>query len=124
MRVRLLALSMGIGLALVATGAMAHPKLTSASPAPDGTEHVVPPTKKICLNFSEGVIAKFSGIELRDESGKSIVTGTPTVDPKDKKQLVVPLNAPLPAGKYTVIWHAVSEDTHRVKGEYSFHVSN
>jgi methionine-rich copper-binding protein CopC len=26
------------------------------------------------------------------------------------------------AGHYKVTWHAVSEDTHRVKGEYSFGV--
>lgn len=123
MRAKILAVSMGIGLALVATGAMAHPKLTSASPAPDGSEHAAPPTKEIRLNFSEGVIAKFSGIELRDGSGKSIAMGTPAVDPKDKRQLVVPLSAPLVAGKYTVIWHAVSEDTHRVKGEYTFSIS-
>jgi len=32
----------------------------------------------------------------------------------------VPLPAPLTAGRYKITWHAVSEDTHRVKGEYSF----
>jgi len=124
MRARLLAISAGIGLALAATEAMAHPKLTSSAPPSDGIERAAPTTKEIRLNFSEGVIAKFSGLELRDESGKSIATGTPAVDLKDKKQLVVPLDAPLPAGKYRVIWHAVSEDTHHVKGEYTFTVGN
>ncbi|RXH01550.1 copper homeostasis periplasmic binding protein CopC [Bradyrhizobium zhanjiangense] len=124
MRARLLAISTGIGLALAATEAMAHPKLTSSAPPSDGIERAAPTTKEIRLNFSEGVIAKFSGLELRDESGKSIATGTPAVDLKDKKQLVVPLDAPLPAGKYRVIWHAVSEDTHRVKGEYTFTIGN
>src|SRR5258708_32871520 len=47
---------------------------------------------------SEGVIAKFSGVELKDESGKPIMTGAATADPKDKKQLVVPLATPLTAG--------------------------
>jgi methionine-rich copper-binding protein CopC len=77
---------------------------------------------EIKLNFSEGVIAKFSGLELKDEAGKTIATGIPVNDPKDQKQLVVPLPVPLKAGHYTVTWHAVSEDTHRVKGEYSFGV--
>lgn len=124
MRTRILAISAGIGLALVATGAMAHPKLTSSAPAENGMQHAAPPTKEIRLNFSEGVIAKFSGLKLLDESGKSIATGAPALDPKDRKQLVVPLDAPLPAGKYRVIWHAVSEDTHPVKGEYTFTVGN
>ncbi len=122
MRTRLLGLGTGIGLVLAATAAIAHPKLTSSTPAADGMERTVP--REIRLNFSEGVIAKFSGLELQDEGGKSVATGSPAVNPTDKKQLVVPLNAPLTAGKYRVLWHAVSEDTHRVKGEYTFTVGN
>jgi len=69
------------------------------------------------------VIAKFSGLELKDEAGKIITTGAPVNDPADRKQLVVPLPSPLIAGRYKVAWYAVSEDTHRVKGEYSFEVA-
>jgi methionine-rich copper-binding protein CopC len=107
-------------ISLLATSANAHPKLISASPAADVSSKVSP--TEIKLNFNEGVIAKFSGVEIKNESGKAIPTGVPLTDPKDQKQLVVPLPAPLMAGHYTVTWHAVSEDTHRVKGEYSFGV--
>ena len=110
---------MAIGLA--ATPAMAHPKLLSANPAADGSSTA---PKEIKLNFSEGVIAKFSGLELKDDSGKAVSTGVPVTDPKDQKQLIVSLPEPLAAGRYTVNWHAVSEDTHRVKGQYSFTVSH
>ena len=109
-----------LAISLLATAANAHPKLTSASPAADVSSKVSP--TEIKLNFSEGVIAKFSGLELKDEAGKTSATGVPTNDPKDQKQLIVPLPTPLTAGHYTVTWHAVSEDTHRVKGEYSFGV--
>ena len=109
-----------LAVSLLATSAYAHPKLTSATPAADVASKVSP--TEIKLNFSEGVIAKFSGMEIKNESGKAIPTGVPLTDPKDQKQLVVPLPAPLMAGHYTVTWHAVSEDTHRVKGEYSFGV--
>lgn len=102
----------------LATSAEAHPKLKSVTPAADVPSKVSP--REIKLNFSEGVIAKFSGLELKDKAGKTITTGVPTNDPGDRSQLVVPLPAPLMAGRYTVTWHAVSEDTHRVKGEYSF----
>jgi methionine-rich copper-binding protein CopC len=105
----------------LATSANAHPKLKSVSPAANVSSKVSP--KEIKLNFSEGVIAKFSGLELKDESGKTMTTGVPLNDPGDRKQLVVPLPAPLTAGRYKVTWHAVSEDTHRVKGEYLFEVA-
>lgn len=109
-----------LALALLATSANAHPKLKSASPAADISSKVSP--TEIRLSFSEDVIAKFSGVEIKNGYGKTIPTGVPVTDPKDQKQLVVPLSAPLMAGHYTVTWHAVSEDTHRVKGEYSFGV--
>jgi len=109
-----------LAISLLATAANAHPKLISASPSADVSSKISP--TEIKLNFSEGVIAKFSGLELKDEAGKTIATGAPVNDPKDQKQLVVPLSSPLPVGHYTVTWHAVSEDTHRVKGEYSFGV--
>ncbi len=109
-----------LAIGLLATSADAHPKLNSASPAADVSSKVSP--TEIKLNFSEDVIAKFSGVEIKDESGQAIPTGVPVTDPKDRKQLVVPLRAPLTAGHYTVTWHAVSEDTHRVKWEYSFGV--
>jgi methionine-rich copper-binding protein CopC len=107
-----------LAISLLATSANAHPKLNSVSPAADISSKISP--TEIKLNFSESVIAKFSGLELKDEAGKTIATGVPANDPKDQKQLVVPLPAPLMAGHYTVTWHAVSQDTHRVKGEYSF----
>jgi methionine-rich copper-binding protein CopC len=107
-------------ISLLATSANAHPKLNSASPAAEVSSKVSP--TEIKLNFSEGVIAKFSGLELNDEAGKTIATGVAVNDPRDIKQLVVPLPAPLKPGHYRVTWHAVSSDTHRVKGEFSFGV--
>ena len=62
-------------------------------------------------------------LELKEEAGNTIATGTPLNDPRNRKLLIVPLAAPLTAGRYKVSWHAVSEDTHRVKGEYSFEVA-
>ena len=73
-----------LAISLLATSANAHPKLTSASPAADVSSKVSP--TEIKLNFSEGVIAKFSGVEIKNESGKTIPTGVPVIDPKDQKQ--------------------------------------
>ncbi len=105
---------------VMTTAAIAHPTLKSATPPAEGAAARAP--NEIRLSFSEGVIPKFSGVELKDQNGKRIATGPATTDPKDRKQLVVPLKAPLQAGAYTVDWHVVSVDTHRVKGSYSFKV--
>ena len=103
----------------MATSVNAHPTLKAASPPANGTAAA---PAEIRLSFSERVILKFSSVELKDQAGKMIATGKLATDPKDQKQLVVPLEAPLKAGTYSVKWNVVSVDTHRVNGSYSFKV--
>src|SRR5215471_18404337 len=105
---------------LMATSANAHPTLKSAYPPAEGAAASAP--TEIKLNFSEGVVWQLSNVELKDQGGKSIATGKLTTNPKDQRQLVVPLQVPLQAGTYTVRWNVVSVDTHRVNGTYSFKV--
>lgn len=105
---------------LSGNAAFAHADLQSAEPAAGSTATTSP--HEIRLTFSEAVIAKFSGVELRDQAGKPIATGKPAVDPANKNVLVVPISEQLPPGNYKIEWHAVSEDTHREKGNYSFSV--
>ena len=40
----------------------------------------------------------------------------------DGSTLVLTPKAPLAPGRYTVAWHVVSSDTHRVAGNYTFAV--
>ena len=104
----------------LASAAYAHPAMKSASPAANGT--VSPALKEIRFSFSETVIPAFSGATITDRAGKVIPTGTPRVDAKNKKELVVPLKRALTEGKYQLAWYAVASDTHRVKGSYAFTV--
>ena len=106
---------------LLSSAASAHPKLLSAEPAAGEAAATSP--KQIRIIFNEAVIPQFSGADVKDQAGKKIATGKATVDPANRKQLVVPVNEPLPPGDYKVEWHAVSDDTHRVKGSYSFSVT-
>ena len=106
---------------LIATSVHAHPTLKSASPPVEGNATTSP--TQITLSFSEGVISKFSSVELRDQSGMKVPTGKIGTDAKDEKQLIVTLQAPLKAGTYTVKWTVVTADTHRVNGTYSFKVA-
>ena len=109
------AASLGFG-----SAAFAHPALNSTSPAANGT--VSPALKEMRFDFSENVIAAFSGAKLTDIKGKVVPTGTPRVDAKDKKELIVPLKESLKDGKYKLAWYAVASDTHRVQGSYAFTV--
>ena len=102
-----------------AQSALAHPKLMETVP-PANARAQSP--LEIKLTFSEALIAKFSKVDLKDQAGKPVETGPATADQRDKKQLIMALKSPLAPGQYTVEWQVVSEDTHRIKGSYSFEV--
>src|SRR4030095_6619368 len=96
MLTRISAATLGLVAAgVVTTSLQAHPTLKAASPAVDGT--VAPPTENP-LSFSEGLILKFSSVELQDQAGKTLTTGKLATGSKDHKQLIVPLQGPLAAG--------------------------
>ena len=101
--------------------AWAHPVLEASDPGQGAT---VSSPKEIRLTFTESLIAKFSGLTIKDQSGRPIGTASPSVDPNDKRQLIVPISTPLPPGAYDVDWHAVGADTHRVTGHFSFRVAH
>jgi methionine-rich copper-binding protein CopC len=105
--------------------AFAHPKLVSATPAPDAA---TAPTARLQLVFSERLVAQFSGAELVMTEMPGMKMHGPMRMPakasvaEDGKTLVLTLAKPLPKGGYRVDWHVVSTDTHRVQGNYSFKV--
>ena len=104
--------------ALLSGAAHAHPEFQSADPTPGAATTTSP--KQIRITFNENVIPHMSGVEMKDQTGKTIATGKAATDPANK---VVPVTEQLPPGDYKVEWHAVSDDTHRVKGNFSFSVA-
>ena len=117
---RAVATILSICMLVIATPIVAHPKLTSSAPATDETLTKTP--GEIRLIFSEGLEPLMSGVELKDEAGQKIETAKVTLVPTDRKQMIVPLLAPLKPGTYNVLWHVVAADTHRMNGAYSFTV--
>ena len=104
----------------LASIADAHPRLTAAGPARGSVVKASP--KALRIQFNESVVLAFSGIEVTNAAGKKQPLGEPSLGPKDGNQLTVPLKTELAPGKYTVAWHAVGDDTHKVNGKYSFEV--
>ncbi len=103
---------------LGASAAFAHAHLKSSEPAADSS---VAAPKDLRLTFSEGVEATFTKVSLSKDGTEVAIKGLETPD-ADKKTLVVTPAAPLSAGTYKVQWHAVSVDTHKSEGIYSFKV--
>ncbi|MDE1164766.1 MAG: copper homeostasis periplasmic binding protein CopC [Pseudomonas sp.] len=96
----------------------AHAHLKSQTPAADST---VAAPADLRLVFTEGVEATFSKVSLSKDGAEVAVKGVATAE-GDKKTLIVTPAAPLAPGNYKVEWHAVSVDTHKSDGTYSFKV--
>lgn len=103
-----------------ANAAFAHAHLKSESPAKNAT---VSAPGELRLVFSEGVEAALTKVDL-SSADKAVTLKSIATDPADKKTLIVTPAAPLPPGEYKVVWHAVSVDTHKSEGNYSFKVGN
>ncbi|PNG26364.1 copper homeostasis periplasmic binding protein CopC [Methylocella silvestris] len=115
-----LGLVLCLGLGVAATNAHAHAFLDKATPPVGGTVSTAP--TEIRLVFSEPIVPQFSGLSLTTAGGASVATGKPTQPPGDKAVLITPIANALAPGAYQVKWHAVSVDTHRTQGSFTFSV--
>ncbi len=107
------------------TAVLAHPRLVSSTPAAEAT---VSKPGKITLNFSEGLVAPLTGVELTMTAMPGMANHKPMPVTGFKtevkgKTLTVVLPRPLPTGTYLLKWHAVAADQHRIEGSYTFKVS-
>ncbi len=115
----IITIAASLAFALAATAAYAHAQLEKATPAVGST---VASPAEIRLKFSEGVEPRFCTVTLASQDGAAAPLGRPGVDPADNSVLIAKVGKTLPAGVYTVTWHAVSVDTHKTQGSFSFTV--
>lgn len=106
--------------------AQAHPHLMSSTPAADAT---VEKPGKVILTFNERVVANFTGADLVMTSMPGMtmtepmkMNGFSSAMSADGKTLTLLMKRALPTGAYQLKWHAVGDDTHRMKGQFSFNV--
>jgi methionine-rich copper-binding protein CopC len=117
--VRTLGLAAAVLVAMTGS-AFAHAHLKSAIPAAQETLSASP--KELALHFTEGVNLSFTGVAVTGPGNAAVATGAAKLDPTNDAMLIVPLSASLPAGTYTVNWHALAVDGHKTTGRYSFTV--
>ncbi len=110
---------------LTAATANAHPTLVQTTPAANATTAT---PARIELRFSERIVEAFSGADLLMVDMPGMKMDKPSKEPAtaaisaDGMTLTLTPAKPLPAGTYRVDYHAVSTDTHRITGSFSFRV--
>lgn len=109
----------GLAALALATQASAHAHLTASDPAANAT---VTAPHEITLHFSEKLNPRFSGLALTMPDMKDMAVPVKAAVSKDGLGLVATPAAPLSAGVYKLSWHAVTADTHRTEGVFTFTV--
>ncbi len=94
--------------------AFAHAYLAQSTPAVDASVSV---PAEVSLTFSQTLEKNFSSVEVQDAGGRRVDDGKPA----DRGPSALAIGLPkLPPGRYRVIWHATSIDTHRTEGSFTF----
>src|SRR3954469_13697522 len=105
---------------LWASPASAHALLLRTEPAPQST--VAQSPRVLSLFFSEAVEVSAGDVRLYDVDGKRVDVGAPR---RTNGNSEVSVSLPhLDDGTYTVVWRAVSGDSHPVRGGFLFYVGH
>lgn len=100
-----------------ATVAFAHAELTRSVPPAGSTVTAAP--SEVTVVFSEP-LEVFSSVVVSDSAGKQVDKADKHIDSTTMRVSL----QPLPPGTYTVKWRAVTVDTHRTEGTFTFTVSS
>lgn len=111
--------SLLVGLAL-STEAVAHAMLDRSTPRVGSRVKVAP--ARLELWFTEPLEAAFSTVKVVDAGNRQVDGRDAAIDKADRTHLSVAM-APLPPGRYRVVWRVVSLDTHATDGDFTFDVS-
>jgi len=115
--------ALAYGLAAAALGAapaFAHAFLIKSNPPVGSTVNAAP--KLLLLTYTENLEIPFCTVAVTDSMGMDDAAGKPQAVPGHPDEMQVPLNISMP-GKILVSWHALSVDTHKTQGTFSFTVS-
>jgi len=103
-------------LAMFITIAYAHAFLDHASPLVGSTVASAP--REVSLTFTQNLEAAFSSVQVTDAKGARVDQGKAQVNGNTMR---VGLKS-LSQGTYRVRWQALSIDTHKTEGSFTFHV--
>ena len=99
-----------------AAAAQAHAFLEHANPLVGSTVASAP--REVSLTFTQNLEAAFSSVQVTGPNGARVDAGKPQIS---GNTMHVGLKAAGP-GTYQVRWHALSVDTHKTEGSFTFSV--
>jgi copper resistance protein C len=105
-------------MALGTATARAHAFLDHANPLVGSTVAKAP--REVALTFTQNLEPAFSSLQVTDAKGARVDQGKAQISGNTMR---VGLKA-LGPGAYRVRWHALSVDTHKTEGNFSFHVGS
>ena len=103
-----------------AVAAGAHADVVDTSPSAGAVLARSPGSVRIW--FTERVDVRLGGMTLYDGRGGRVATGR--LRQPSPERLVLPVRDALPDGTYIVTWNAVTEDTHSIRGTWTFRVGD
>ncbi len=103
-------------MAIGTIAAHAHAMLEHASPLVGGTVASAP--REVSLTFTQNLEAAFSSVQVTDANGAPVDQGAPQITGNTMR---VGLKSISP-GTYRVRWQALSVDTHKTQGSFTFTV--
>jgi copper resistance protein C len=106
-------------LLLLIQGSWAHAFVDHAEPAVGSQIHGAP--ARVEIWFTEKLEPALSKIQVFDASGQEVDKRDVKIDQSNPALLTVSLPE-LKPGKYKVLWHAVSVDTHVTTGNFTFEI--
>jgi methionine-rich copper-binding protein CopC len=115
MRLHLLIISLLLAV-FGSVAAHAHAFLDHASPLVGSTVASAP--REVSLTFTQNLESAFSSVQVTDANGARVDQGKAQINGNTMR---VGLKS-LAAGTYRVRWHALSVDTHKTEGSFTFTV--
>ncbi len=109
-----------VSLLVTADPAGAHAVLVGSDPSPDTRIEESP--DQIVLRFTEPVTTDLGGVRLFDSDGRRVGLGSTDRLDDDDSTVTVGIPEQLDAGGYVVTWRVVSDDSHPVRGAFTFRV--
>lgn len=102
----------------MATPASAHASQRGSTPTANAVLDRAP--AQVDIEFDSALMDVGAAVVVRDDDGKSIVTGAPEVR---RNHLRVAVDAGASPARYTVAYRVVSEDGHTIESSFTYQVS-
>ena len=105
-------------LLLIASAPVAHAHAALSHATPSAGSALTAAPQEVTLTFTDTLKAAFSNLTVTDANGITVSQDRAQVNGNVMRVSLKPLSA----GSYKVNWRAVSTDTHKTEGNFSFSV--